>query len=336
MKGIYTKIGFIALIMLILFSVQVYSVNAKFIMGDVQVKRNGKYLKVTTKTVFKDKDLLVTGPKSYIVLTTNNGDSIELKANSKLLIDLQLFEEGAVSLIEGKIIAKYNKIKKDTNRKIVTPTVVAAVRGTEFSVSVSESGSTRISMNEGSLDVSNPSGKKNISGNEKADIVPGSEPANASGVSDEQWVEQQNQNLENSPEQVAENYEQHIENIKKSSDSSQVIPKLEADTDKINSESDAEKFEENLDDAEEQLKDNMLLNRASAQAIDNIVSNYDESKADINSKFEKIKSESDKVAEQQEKDLKAIQEIREKYLKAKQEILDKHDDYVNQILNRTK
>lgn len=336
MKNIWKSL-LLGLVFVLILGIPGYSVTTKFLLGDVKLLRADQNMKVTSNTVFEDGDILMTGNNSYIILTTNNGDQIELKENSHLVIDLKLFESGSVSVIKGTISAKFNKLKKDKERKIFTPTAVAAVRGTEFTVTVADTGSTRVSMTEGSLDVYNPNGKINVSGKEKTDITPGDKPKSASKrSSDEKWVDQQNTELKSFPEKVASSYEKHIKSIKKDSDSKDNINNIKKNMKNMKDKKTAAKTGEAIDETEENLKDNMMMNKASAVAIDNIMSDYDNKKNTIFSKFEKLKSECDRVEEQQKKDLEAIQKIKEEYLKARKEIFDKHDSYVEQILNNTK
>ena len=64
---------------------------------------------------------------------------------------------------------------KDYGR-IETPTVTAAIRGTEFVVDVAESGATTITMIEGRVDASNSFGSLQVSAGEAAFVEPGKAP----------------------------------------------------------------------------------------------------------------------------------------------------------------
>ncbi|MBN1499137.1 MAG: FecR domain-containing protein [Spirochaetes bacterium] len=324
-------------LLLILFTVNSYAISVKFMLGDVSVIRQGNKSKVTMKSQFQDGDLIVTGDKSYIVLTTEKGDEIKLQKSSKLLIDLKLMESGSASLINGSISAKYNKIIKTEERKIYTPTAVAAVRGTEFEIIVSDDGTSRVEMIEGSLDVYNPNGKVNISGKEKSDIAPGGKPSETmDNLSQEDWIEQQNAEFNEDPESTIDDYEKHIDSIKKDSDKSKDIKKMQKDLKNVKDKSTAEKSEKEINAAEESLIDNLMLNRSSSQAIENILQSYQDENNRMSDEFERLKNDLDKVKEQQERDLAEIKKIKEEYLKMKKQIFEEHDSLVNQILENTK
>lgn len=331
------KTAFVSAVVLLFFTVNLYSVSVKFLLGDVNLVRKGKTQKVSMNTSFKDGDLLITGDSAYIILTTKNGDQIKVKKNSKLLIDTKLLESGSISLVSGGINAKYNKVKKGSARKIYTPTAVAAIRGTEFDVAVSDSGNTRVDMAEGSLDVYNPSGKINISGKQKGNISTGKGPGKIKdSSSQEAWTKNENQKLSKNPKQAANGYKKHIKSIQKDSNMSKEIDSLNKSVNDVNSKSDAKNTEKEILETEENLLDNLMLNKASSKAIENVVQNYVDEDNRMKNEFEQLKKDLDKVREQQERDLEAIRKIKEKYLEKKQEIFDKHDDLVNQILNNTK
>ncbi len=326
-----------SVILLLLIGVNTYAISVKFMLGEVNIIRKGIKSKVTMKSIFEDGDLLVTGDKSYIVLTTEKGDEIKLQKNSKLMIDTKLIESGSVSLINGTVSAKYNKLIKDEERKIYTPTAVAAIRGTEFEILVSDDGSSRIEMVEGSLDVYNPNGKVNVSGKEKSEINPGEKPSETmDNVSQEDWIEEQNAEFNDNPEETVEGYKEHIDAIEKDSDKTNEIAKLQKDVKGLKDKTAVEASEKEIKSAENSLIDNLMLNRSSSQAIEDILQSYEDDKSRMGSEFEKLKKDLDKVKEQQERDLAEIKKIKEEFLKMKKDIFEKHDDLVNQILQNTK
>src|SRR5262245_63824380 len=60
--------------------------------------------------------------------------------------------------------------------RIETPSVTAAIRGTEFVVDVAEGGTTTITMLEGVVDASNPQGSLQVVAGEQAFVEPGKAP----------------------------------------------------------------------------------------------------------------------------------------------------------------
>jgi len=81
---------------------------------------------------------------------------------------------GALRVITGTHYFS-SRSPKDFGR-IETPTVTAAIRGTEFVVEVAEGGTTTITMLEGVVDASNTFGSVTVTAGEQAYVQPGSPP----------------------------------------------------------------------------------------------------------------------------------------------------------------
>lgn len=107
--------------------------------------------------VLEEGDKIKTGADSEAVLQWANGHKLKVYALSVVNID-QLSSRGTtektgLSIEEGKIFAKANKLKSDNSSfSVATPTAVAGVRGTQFLIDVTEGEST-IALLEGSLDI---------------------------------------------------------------------------------------------------------------------------------------------------------------------------------------
>ena len=98
-----------------------------------------------------------TAEESSAEITFKNGDSIFLRANTELDVGLaRNFQDSGtmyrIRLYVGKAISRLKRAVGQDSRLIMnTPTVVASVRGTEFTTTVDESAATRCEVMRGSI-----------------------------------------------------------------------------------------------------------------------------------------------------------------------------------------
>jgi len=113
--------------------------------GDVKLYPEGKNKMVTPKIgmAVKRKDVIKTGPNSWVTLAFENSSIIKIAPNSEVKVDkikYDLEERIMKTKIDifgvGKLFAAVRKLKKKSRFKIGTPTAVVGVRGTEFMVDV--------------------------------------------------------------------------------------------------------------------------------------------------------------------------------------------------------
>lgn len=137
----------------ILFSASVPLVIMK--SGEVKVSADGKEWKdVSIKNKIKINSILKTGKDSHAVLSHNKA-IIKIKANSKIkllsLTDNKKKKSGTkLKLFFGNVLSKITKLKRNQSFKIETPTAVAGVRGTEFSV-LYKKGETTVKVFDGAV-----------------------------------------------------------------------------------------------------------------------------------------------------------------------------------------
>lgn len=110
--------------------------------GRIEINRSGAPLSVTQGTLVVSGDTVSTGPKSFVDLEFPGGALIRIKENSTVSID-QILHKGnldvGLDLSRGKMHIKIKeKLKNKESFRIKTPTMVAGVRGTEFSISEAE------------------------------------------------------------------------------------------------------------------------------------------------------------------------------------------------------
>ncbi|HMV41354.1 MAG TPA: FecR family protein [Leptospiraceae bacterium] len=134
-----------------------------FVLGDVKVKNSisEEGVKPQVGNYLTTGQLLFTGEKAAIDLEFSHGSSIRIKANTEVAVKRLIETNGniteEVSLKKGMLVANVTKQKQTDNFNIVTPTVIAGVRGTRFLVVVDPNAAkddvTRVSVLDGSVGI---------------------------------------------------------------------------------------------------------------------------------------------------------------------------------------
>ncbi len=110
--------------------------------GEVELIRDNKTEPLQLNSFVVKGDLIQTKAGSSVDLEFPGGALLRVKENSSLRINSILFQENTqveLNLLKGKVFAKIkNKLKEKESFRIKTPTMIAGVRGTEFSVSEDE------------------------------------------------------------------------------------------------------------------------------------------------------------------------------------------------------
>ena len=113
-----------------------------FVVGDVKVKSNPSDagVKPEVGALLTTNQMLFTGDKSTVELEFSHGSSLRIKANTEVSLKRLVETNGnvteEVSIKKGMLVANVTKQKQSDNFNIVTPTVIAGVRGTRFLVVV--------------------------------------------------------------------------------------------------------------------------------------------------------------------------------------------------------
>ncbi len=123
-----------------------------FMIGDVKMNS----VDVQIGDIIKESDLIVTAANSFCDIKIG-GSIIRIKALSNVRIST-LFKSGSIEnttlgLDSGKMLCKPKKLLKDENFFVKTPTAVAGVRGTQFTVETDKAQTTRIKVFNGEVKV---------------------------------------------------------------------------------------------------------------------------------------------------------------------------------------
>ncbi len=312
------------------------AVEVNFLVGDVNLSRDGKTTVLKMDSALRSGDVVATGKKSLCTLKYNDGSNVEIRAESKIMVgNPNTPNSDFVSLISGVVHGKFKKMQKGQGNKVYTPTAVCAIRGTEFIIASSESGESRIELEEGKLQVRNPFGKVNINENENTDIGIAAMPRKDRKTrAVDSWLDEKDRALEENPEAAGDNYGKYMGTLNNNSSSAN---KKISDLDKnllrnsMKGKGTLEKANSELDGLEENLEDEMYLNNAARMSLDGIISGIGQEKAGLVQKFLQVKEEANKVADQQRRNHEALQAVKEAYRKAYEDIVKKHRDSLESI-----
>lgn len=147
-----TVILFSTSILLFCSTPRVQELTGRITFTSGEVLQNGKACEFGS--IVKAGDTIATGAKSAAVVQFGETSIISIKENSSFTVDaLVAAKDGDTITIKQKIGSSFNKIvKKGTKYSLMTPTSVAAVRGTSFICFVSEKSSS-IKLSSGRVKV---------------------------------------------------------------------------------------------------------------------------------------------------------------------------------------
>lgn len=137
-----------------------------YLRGSATVTRDGQVLKdIGIGDEVEDEDLIVTGAGSTMQVeldpATAMKGTLNISPNSRFYLrsdDLEGQRKNEVELIAGQIALKVKKLAGDPSFDVSTGTAVAGVRGTEFTVTSSDSGDVLVGCSEGAVSVSDSGG----------------------------------------------------------------------------------------------------------------------------------------------------------------------------------
>lgn len=132
---------------------------------------NGLWISAIKGDIFGDGSSLKTKENSYGELKFSDGSITEIKANTQVSI-----YKDYLSLTIGYI--KLYITKLFPNFEVRTPTAIAGVRGTEFSVEVLPDQTTLVVVYEGEVDVTAEGKTLRIKKGESTIVKPHSQPSN--------------------------------------------------------------------------------------------------------------------------------------------------------------
>jgi len=311
-----------------------YSIHVSFYLGDVKLIRNGKKMNLSMGKIVKTGDIIKTGKGGTAEILYRDRTKITIREKSTAKIGNKSIKgSDNMILISGNIKGKFAKIKKG-KRKVYTPTIVCAIRGTKFNLSVSKAGDTRVDLNQGKLGISNPYGNTDLKKGQKVQAGVAAAPSRKGTYGSlNKWKNRKNSSFEKNPEASADNYQKHIarfdeENKGASGNISNcdvLVKSAKGKKDILNAGSKIKKTEETVED-------NFFMNDASSASIESVMKDFEGQKNDIFEKFKKLKEESNKVREQQKRNYEEIQAVKQAHREAYNKIMGKYKEDKDKIL----
>lgn len=167
--------------------------------GTVQVqRRGGNWRTLTLKEAIHASDVVRTGPSSSAELRWRDGTRIHLGPQTALAV--RKFAQNAVShshvslfdLAAGKVWVRVVRALAPASRfEIETPTAVASICGTIFSVSVDGEGNSAVSVFEGKVRVRDPRKELEVAAGRVAEVTKtGEEERPADRTGEQEWSQQ--------------------------------------------------------------------------------------------------------------------------------------------------
>jgi hypothetical protein len=131
--------------------------TAQQIQGEVLVQKKGvdTWTAVTTDTALDNGDSLKTR-KGSCTLTYGDQATFVLQENTSVTVDEKEASQD-ISLITGKILGKVNHQTAVKPFQVVTPSAIAAVRGTEVDFAYDDQGQFAVDLHNGKIHVFNDS-----------------------------------------------------------------------------------------------------------------------------------------------------------------------------------
>ncbi|MDY6935616.1 MAG: FecR domain-containing protein [Spirochaetota bacterium] len=324
-------------VFIVLFSVSGFSLEISFLVGKVDLIRNGKKIGAGIGIQVVSGDMIITGKGGLVVLSYTDGSEIKVFETSKIRIGSKNIRySDNPSVISGVVRGKFAKLLKGSERKVYSPTTVCSVRGTDFLVGVSDGIDSKVELSEGTLDLYNPYGNVNLKGKQNADIGVADVPRKKTGrgMPIKVWKNQRDEEFIRDPESKSNKLNSYIEFFNtRSADITDDI--VFFDKNQTNAQTmEKKRLEETnieLEDLQISVTDDMILNEGTNSSLDNILNKFQKDKGEIYNTFLGIKEESNKVLEQQRRNYEAIKSVREAYQKAYNDIIGKHKDYMNKL-----
>lgn len=128
----------------------VFEARITDLKGEVYVFHKGEDegFEARVDTPLEPGDRIETRGRSHAELALEADSILELGSNSIFTVDALKEEESIFALSLGSLVAKFRTYVRNSRRgyRVLTPTAVAAVRGTEFGVEVDEEGGTSVGV----------------------------------------------------------------------------------------------------------------------------------------------------------------------------------------------
>lgn len=133
--------------------------RVQFIKGEVFLQRNDEVKPLNVNDSLVMNDIIITKDNSLVDIIIKNKGIVRLAENTKIHIQTLTNESIELHQDSGTVITHLKRLKQTENYTIITPTSIAAVRGTSFITKVLQDKSTNYALIEGKIEIKNDKGK---------------------------------------------------------------------------------------------------------------------------------------------------------------------------------
>ncbi|MBN8215341.1 MAG: FecR domain-containing protein [Spirochaetes bacterium] len=171
------------------------------------------------KQEVKEGDYLTTQADGEAVITLTTGTVMKVGPETRMKINKSKVTSGdgnqfSVGLTKGSISAKVSKLKTASDSfNVYTPTSVAGVRGTDFSVAAGVDGSTRVQVAEGEVQAGRGENKTSLKEKQGTEVGLTDKPVEAKSGSEDlaAWVAKNDKKAKENPEKTLADMQAYID-----------------------------------------------------------------------------------------------------------------------------
>jgi hypothetical protein len=188
--------------------------------GRVSIQSGSEAAKpAAVKHEVKEGDYITTLADSEAVITLSTGTVMKVGADTRMKINKSTVKSGdgnqfSVGLTRGSLSAKVSKLKTASDSfNVYTPTSVAGVRGTDFSVAAGIDGSTRVQVAEGEVQAGRGENKTSLKEKQGTEVGLAEKPVVAKSGSEDlsAWVAKNDKKAKENPEKTLAGMQAYID-----------------------------------------------------------------------------------------------------------------------------
>lgn len=134
----------------------------QYLKGSVKIERSGSVVEAKINDLLQVKDILIAEKDSVVDIILKEKGILRINENTRIEIRALSSENIEIFQNNGSVITYLKKLKETENYSVITPTSIAAVRGTSFITKVVNEKRTDIALVEGKIEIKNQKGERII------------------------------------------------------------------------------------------------------------------------------------------------------------------------------
>ena len=308
-----TKLLYTIVLCLIAFT-KVYSAQVGSFVGDVSGERRGIPFRISTGLILETGDIIRTGNRSRVEIRYENRTNIQISENTVITIGNENIPASSeITIISGRVRAVFGRGSQ--GGRVYTPTTVAAVRGTDFTVNVNN-GDSVIVLSKGGLDVNNPYSQVALNAGDNVRANVGGE-VESTGRSNRDVNRNMDDLLVSDLNKALEAFTIYVGDFEQSARVQNTD--MRRYSNQIRSASSAEELrdtEKSIEAAEGSIIDNLFLTQATTRSLQVILENIPDKSSREFAEFSRIAARSSSVTALKARNYAEIQVIKQQHKEA--------------------